>query len=633
MTQRTYLKLFAENNLKKWIIFLPIIGIISTSIILTLLFVNQNKKTHENEIKQIEELYINSAKKLTKDRINNIIQTLKKQELFFGKNRKEEYKKFAQKFLNEFRFENNNYIFAYDYKANTIAHIKQSLIGKNRWNLKKEDKYILRDLIIKSQKNDGFHMQYLATVNPNTNLPSQKISYVKNITSLNWVIGTGIYIDDLNELVQYKEQILEKELENTITTNIQLAFFLTLIGIFVMFLPANNIFNIVKRYKKILASKNETLEEKVKERTKEQDTLLSLFNEADTVLFKWDFKSNKLIYVSKSISRILGFTEEEFLSEKIRYKNCIHCDDFDEYKKQYNEAISSNKQFYEHLPYRIITKDNQTKWIHDYTLLVRDDNGVITNLIGYMTDITLLKEHDKIISEQTKMASLGEMIGNISHQWRQPLSAISSAASGMKLHKELGILTDKSFFESTNGILRNSNYLSETINDFTNYIKEDKTEQLFDLKEFLTKNLLLLDVNIKINHIDVIENLHDDINIYGNKHELIQVCMNIINNAIDGLKNIETSNKLIFLSTKKLKHGILIQFKDNAGGIDETIIDKIFEPYFTTKHKARGTGLGLYMAHNIIKNMKGKLFATNVNYTYSDIKYKGALFTIELPLE
>ena len=627
------MKLFAENNLKKWIIFLPIIGIISTSIILTLLFVSQNKKTHEKELKQIEELYVHSAKKLTKDRINNVIQTLKQQELFFGKNRKEEFKKFAQKFLNEFRFENNNYIFAYDYKANTIAHIKQSLIGTNRWDLKKGNEYTLRNILLKAQKNDGTHMQYLATLNPNTNLPSQKISYVKKIDSLKWVLGTGIYIDDLNELVQHKEQMMEKELEKTIITNIQLAFFLTLIGVFVMFLPANNIFNIVKRYKKILALKNETLEEKVKERTKEQDTLLSLFNEADTVLFKWDFKSNKLLYVSKSISRILGFTEIEFLSEKIKYKNCIHSDDFLEYKKQYQEAISADKPFYEHLPYRIITKDNQIKWIHDYTLLVRNDEGEITSLIGYITDITLLKEHDKIISNQTKMASLGEMIGNISHQWRQPLSAISSAASGMKLHKDLGMLTDKSFFESINGIMRNSNYLSETINDFTNYIKEDKTEQVFDLKEILTQNLLLLDGNIKINHIDVIENLHDDINIYGNKHELIQVCMNIINNAIDGLKNTSTPNKLLFLSTQKLKNGILIQFKDNAGGIDETIIDKIFEPYFTTKHKARGTGLGLYMAHNIIKNMKGKLFATNVNYIYSDVKYKGALFTIELPLK
>jgi len=626
------LKLFAENNLKKWIVSLPIIGILFTSIVLTLLFINQTNKNHKRDILELEKLHLKHAKKIAKDRLLNIANVINNNQLI-NNSTKENLQKETQKFLNNFRFDNNNYIFAYDLKGNTISHIKQSLVGKNRWSLKKDGKFVVQELIKNAQKDNGHFMEYVATINPNTNLPAKKISYVTKLKNIDWIIGTGIYVEDLKKIIEVKELNLMEELNNTIITNVQIVIMFTIFGIIIMFLPANNIFDIIKRYRKILAQKNETLEEKVKERTKEQDTLLSLFNEADTVLFKWDYKTHKLIYVSKSISRILGYTEDEFLTQVIKYKDCIHKDDFRAYKNQYQQAIDNRRQFYEHLPYRIITKDNQIKWIHDYTLFVRDDNGEITNLIGYITDITLLKEHDKIIANQTKMASLGEMIGNIAHQWRQPLSTITTAASGMKMHKELDILSDDSFFKAISGIMRNSNYLSETINDFTNYIKDDKSMELFNLKEAISHNLLLLEGNIKINHINVIQDLDSKIKVYGNKHEIIQVSMNIINNAIDILKEKNQEfNKTIFLSTKQLENSILIQIKDNAGGIDEDVIDKIFEPYFTTKHQSQGTGLGLYMAHNIISNMQGELVVSNIQYQYENISYKGALFTIELPL-
>ena len=630
--QRLLLKLFAENNLKKWIVSLPIIGILFTSIVLTLLFINQTNKNHKRDILELEKLHLKHAKKIAKDRLLNIANVINNNQLI-NNSTKENLQKETQKFLNNFRFDNNNYIFAYDLKGNTISHIKQSLVGKNRWSLKKDGKFVVQELIKNAQKDNGHFMEYVATINPNTNLPAKKISYVTKLKNIDWIIGTGIYVEDLKKIIEVKELNLMEELNNTIITNVQIVIMFTIFGIIIMFLPANNIFDIIKRYRKILAQKNETLEEKVKERTKEQDTLLSLFNEADTVLFKWDYKTHKLIYVSKSISRILGYTEDEFLTQVIKYKDCIHKDDFRAYKNQYQQAIDNRRQFYEHLPYRIITKDNQIKWIHDYTLFVRDDNGEITNLIGYITDITLLKEHDKIIANQTKMASLGEMIGNIAHQWRQPLSTITTAASGMKMHKELDILSDDSFFKAISGIMRNSNYLSETINDFTNYIKDDKSMELFNLKEAISHNLLLLEGNIKINHINVIQDLDSKIKVYGNKHEIIQVSMNIINNAIDILKEKNQEfNKTIFLSTKQLENSILIQIKDNAGGIDEDVIDKIFEPYFTTKHQSQGTGLGLYMAHNIISNMQGELVVSNIQYQYENISYKGALFTIELPL-
>jgi len=626
--------MFNENNIKKWVVSLPIFGVLFTSIILILLFINQTNSNYNNEIRELEKLYISNAKKIAKDRINNIIGIVKQRETLFKDMTQDEFKHKIQELLNNTRFDNNGYIFTYDFQGNTISHIKKSLVVKNRWSLNKKGKFVVQDIIENGQKKDGYFMQYTATVNPNTNLPAKKISYIKKLDNFDWIIGTGMYVEDLSNALKEKESKLNDELDSTIKTTLQISIVITLIGILIMVVLANKIFEIIKRYRKILAHKNETLEEQVKERTKEQDTLLSLFNEADTVLFKWDYKTNTLLYVSKSISKILGYDEEDFLNHTVKYKNCIHRDDFEGYKQQYQNAIQGHRQYYEHKPYRIITKDNQIKWIHDYTLFVKDDEGKITNLVGYITDITLLKEHDKIMSEQTKMASLGEMIGNIAHQWRQPLSTITTAASGMKLHKELKILTDESFFESINGIMRNGNYLSETIDDFTNYIKNNNSKEYFTLEDVLHKNLLLLEGNIKTNHIDVIKDFEKNIEIYGNKHELMQVIMNIINNAIDILKTKDIdSNRFIFVNTQRLENSAIIQIRDNAGGIPNNVINRIFEPYFTTKHQSQGTGLGLYMAHNIINSMQGEIFVTNINYEFESSSYTGALFTIELPLQ
>ena len=476
-------------------------------------------------------------------------------------------------------------------------------------------------------------MYYTASLNPNKKQTSRKISYVKKLSSIDWIIGTGIYTDNLDDALKEKEKDLNSELSYTIKITLFISFVLTIIGILIMFVIANSIFNIITRYRKILAHKNETLEEKVKERTQEQDTLLSLFNEADTVLFKWNYKTHKLVYVSKSIHKILGHSEKDFLNQTINYKDCIHKDDFENYKKQYQDAINDKKQYYEHKPYRIITKDNQIKWIHDYTLFVKNDKNELTYLIGYITDITMLKEHDRTIYEQAKLASLGEMLGNIAHQWRQPLSTISTAASGLKLHKEMNLLTDETFNKSLNGIMRNSNYLSETIDIFKNYIKSSSTHEEFDIHEVLEEILLLIDGNIRINHINIVKDFEYETKMYGSKHELIQVCMNIINNAVDILKEKDqTLNKFIFITTKSLNGNINIEIKDNAGGVPDSIVNKIFEPYFTTKHKSQGTGLGLYMAHNIVNKMNGRVYVSNTQFEFKKIQYKGAAFTIELPL-
>ena len=254
-----------------------------------------------------------------------------------------------------------------------------------------------------------------------------------------------------------------------------------------------------------------------------------------------------------------------------------------------------------------------------------------------------LRNKNKILQEQVKLASMGEMIGNIAHQWRQPLSVISTGATGLKLQKEFDSLTDEFFFEACDTIDRNAQYLSKTIDDFRNFIKGDRKKAIFNLKNEIDSFLNLVGSSIKSSNINIILNLEKDIEIDGYKNELTQCLINLFNNAKDAFKEKEIcdksdstschENKLVFISTYQDKDKVIITFKDNAGGIPNDILSKVFEPYFTTKHKSQGTGLGLNITHNlIVDGMGGSIEANNVYYKYKGKEYAGAEFKIVLPL-
>ncbi len=194
-------------------------------------------------------------------------------------------------------------------------------------------------------------------------------------------------------------------------------------------------------------------------------------------------------------------------------------------------------------------------------------------------------------------------------------------------------LTDELFQESCNTINNNAQYLSKTIDDFRDFIKGDRTKAVFSLKDNINSFLHLVEGTIKKNNINIILDLQENIKIDGYENELIQCLINIFNNAKDILNEKKIENKLIFISTSLDQNKAIIKIKDNAGGIPKDIIDKIFEPYFTTKHQSQGTGLGLHMTHNIIVDgMKGTVEAINKTYKYEDKKYTGAEFTISLSM-
>jgi len=245
-----------------------------------------------------------------------------------------------------------------------------------------------------------------------------------------------------------------------------------------------------------------------------------------------------------------------------------------------------------------------------------------------------LIEKQKVIAQQSKMIAMAEILENIAHQWRQPLSVITTASSGVKLNQEMGLLNEQDIFESMDTITNSALYLSNTINDFRNFQNKNKKNVLLCLSKTIEKAISLIDVNLNDQNIKVIHNIQG-IKIWGIENELIQVLLNVFNNSIDAFesKEIEDDNdKLIFIDMSKEDGFIVISIKDNAGGIPESIIERIFEPYFTTKHKSQGTGIGLYMSFEIItKHMKGEFFVKNHVFTHDENEYEGAKFTIKLP--
>ena len=280
-------------------------------------------------------------------------------------------------------------------------------------------------------------------------------------------------------------------------------------------------------------------------------------------------------------------------------------------------------------PYEIDLYDKEGK---KFTALVKGSilknrNVRLTSII----DISRNKEKDKLLMEQSKLAYMGEMIGNIAHQWRQPLHVISTTTSSIKLQKELDILDDKFFYKSCNMINKNVIFLSDTINDFRNYINDDRVKNEFNINSMIDSFLNLCDSVIINNEIIVINDIEDNLVIHGYKNELIQCMLNIFNNAADALIQNDIKKKYIFISVKKIDDYIDISIKDNANGIPEDIIDKIFEPYFTTKHQSRGTGLGLNMTYKlIVEGMNGNITATNKKYIYKNKTYIGAKFNIKI---
>ncbi|WP_108063014.1 sensor histidine kinase [Poseidonibacter lekithochrous] len=423
----------------------------------------------------------------------------------------------ALKLINIIKYDKDEYVFVINKKGTTLAHINKNFINTPISKLTEIEQTIINNILKKAEKKEGNFIEYIPTShNINKNL-SKKISFVKIIPSLDWIVGTGQYTTTLQLELEKRKKELTQELTHTTNDILIISIVITMVLIIILTSISRNLQSKLRDYEYQLANKNQSLKE---------------LNES--------------------------------LEEKV--------------KKQ----------------------------------------------------LIKTREKEELLHQQSKLAAMGEMIGNIAHQWRQPLSTISTAASGMKMQNEMNLLTEKEMNRSLDAIVFNTKALSQTIEDFRGFFKKDKEKSLFRIDKTIEKVILLLSASLTNKEITIVKNLSDD-EIFNLGNELMQALLNIINNAKDALLVNEIENKYIFITTSLKDDKLHIEIKDNAGGIPLEIMHKVFEPYFTTKFKSQGTGIGLYMSRTIIVNhMKGKIEVSNSTFTYKGEKYEGACFDIIL---
>jgi len=270
-------------------------------------------------------------------------------------------------------------------------------------------------------------------------------------------------------------------------------------------------------------------------------------------------------------------------------------------------------------------------------MLLKDDGRSFPALVGgrssyrdnmpvritTVIDLTELKEKEELLFQKAKMADMGEMIGNIAHQWRQPLAIINSIVGILKEKNAREMLEASELGVKLKDVEVNIQYMSNTINDFMTFYRPNKEKENFRVSEAVGHAIEIISASIDKKLIDIRFEDNDNLYVHGFINEYTQVVVSLLSNAKDLLKDRRVSGAFIEIKILDKEDSVLLEIRDNAGGIKEENIHKVFEPYFTTKHKSMGTGLGLYISKMIIENsMSGKLSVCNVN--------SGAKFSIEM---
>jgi len=417
-------------------------------------------------------------------------------------------------------------------------------------------------------------------------------------------------------LLEVKDEYIKNASNSLIGTNLLQGVFIFIVSLIFAYFFAQQMNRIIQKFNKDIELKTKQLLEKDK-------------NLNENVLYSRTDLRGVITDVSKVFCRLSGYSKEELLGQS---HNIIRDPDMD--SKVYEElwkTIKNEKVWKGELKNR--TKNGGYYWVDAMVAPEYNYDGKHIGYVSIRHDITAQKnfeEQQMLIQEQAKMAALGEMIGNIAHQWRQPLSSISVMATGASYKKEMGMLEDEEFFESMEKINDSTKYLSETIDTFRDFLKAEKEKVDIDVYDLLKESLTIIKDSLTNNHIKVenkfTQESASNVIMHISKHEFQQVVVNILNNAKDVLLEKNKDDACICINAVKQNDMIVVTIQDNGGGIADDVMPKIFEPYFTTKHKSQGTGLGLHMAYKIItESFGGKIYAKNTQ--------DGATFYIEIPLD
>ena len=237
-----------------------------------------------------------------------------------------------------------------------------------------------------------------------------------------------------------------------------------------------------------------------------------------------------------------------------------------------------------------------------------------------------IRENEKLLISQSKQAVMGEMIEMIAHQWRQPITSIGMISNNILFDIVLDELDQDTLKDELDKINKQVMFLSNTIDDFRDFFKESKEKQEVRVSDIIHGTMSIIDKQLEKHSIEVeILNSVEDLSFFTFKNELIQVLLNILGNAKDAFEEKQVEQRKIKILCEKQRDNLLFCIEDNAGGIDDSIMNKIFEPYFSTKKKKNGTGLGLYMSMIIVtEHLGGEILVENKN--------DGVIFRVSIPL-
>ncbi len=386
--------------------------------------------------------------------------------------------------------------------------------------------------------------------------------------------------------------------------------------------------------KNILIKRNEELEVKLREAIDDLEKAQSIAKIGSWV---YDLKNDKLRW-SKETYKMFEIESNDSDNLYEKFIKRVHPDDRDELENTYSSSLKNQTGY--SLKHRLLMNDGSIKYVIEKGESSFEEDGTPIISHGTVQDITddtlikqELKEKDAYMFQQSRLALMGEMLSMIAHQWRQPLAAISAHNISLRTTLELGIydLKDEKKREDFLNFLNvkiskvalHLQHLSYTVTNFSNFYKPDKKFKLTKVDDVILKSYELLFDSLDATKIQTEFKLESNCEIMMHENEFTQVIINIINNAKDQLvlKNIE--NPMIKINSCVQRDKLYINISDNAGGIDEEKLDKIFDPYYSTKLEKNGTGLGLYMSKVIIKDYHhGDIYAKN-----SD---SGAIFTIRI---
>jgi PAS domain S-box-containing protein len=374
---------------------------------------------------------------------------------------------------------------------------------------------------------------------------------------------------------------------------------------------------------------------------KSKDTLLLAQKHANIGSYRLHLDDNSIEW-SHQHYRIMHKEPQTYHPTLEDFMQHIHPDDIQSVQQALASTIKTLQD--NDVEYRILFDKHRPIYVHSTIHIdTLDLQGKAKSLTGTIQDITNTKEleiklqklnenlqeeitkktlegiaKDKLLQEQLKLAAMGEMVGAIAHQWRQPLNSLNIHIQNLDDDYEEGLI-DKDFIDTF--IQKQSKtiaFMSNTIDDFRNFFRVDKVKKSFSIKKAITNTLSLQQAQLDSHNITT-KLLGEDFEVYTIESEFQQILLNLISNAKDAIANHTTQDGTITIALLPNR----VEIIDNGGGVPYAIRDRIFEPYFTTKEQGKGTGIGLYMSKMILEqNLGGVLRVENID--------GGAKFIIEL---